>query len=169
MTFVDKTLDEMLKEIGFNEFGTYDIIIPEENGRVVAGTEVDLTYKQHKILEDIAKQMDNHYAYYVIGELILNGLCRGNKKQSYLPISIKIFEGDKGIVIRIRDSGEGFNFKEKIRQMKNGETYYQYTGGGLRLSDKVSDEVSYEGNGSIVNVCILNREEGWKKYLTKKE
>jgi len=169
MTFVDKTLDEMLKEIGFNEFGTYDIIIPEKNGRtnlLNPDTSEEFDENMSRLIKE---KTGNHNAHYIVDETILNALWWGNKKQIDMPISVKTFFGDKGIVFRIRDSGKGFDFKETIRKLGNREKYYNNYGGGFIIQQSSPYDISYEGDGSIVNICILHREEGWKKYLTKKE
>ena len=80
------------------------------------------------------------------------GLTQGDANRA-----LKSFFGKKGIVFRIRDEGEGFDYKEKIRLMEQGRVYYKNDGGsGLKLQNMLPHIYSYEGDGSIINICVLD-------------
>jgi len=72
-----------------------------------------------------------------------------------LPISIKIFSGEEGYIVRVRDSGKGFSYQECIQKKRNGEHYGKTFGTGLRVMDEPGIEISYEGTGSVINIMIL--------------
>lgn len=99
-----------------------------------------------------------------IGHSLENAFLRGNEGVGYLPVSLTLFSGRKGKIVRIRDNGKGFDFKRKINQMRSGETDYYYgKGRGLKVMDRSWSVVSYESNGSIVNIML-----GFPYQLSKK-
>lgn len=75
-------------------------------------------------------------------------------RECYLPLSIKIFHGEKGFIIRIRDSGEGFPYTKIIAKKREGESYAQNFGKGMYVMDKEGVEVAYEGTGSTINIMF---------------
>ena len=64
-----------------------------------------------------------------------------------------MFSGQKGIVVRIRDSGTGFDYEGVVKKFRNREKYFRYKGVGFQnfMSSK-EFSVAFEGNGSIVNI-----------------
>ncbi len=82
-----------------------------------------------------------------------NSIMYGNKKDTGLPLKVKVFKGLKGVVIQIEDSGEGFDFKETQRKWENGETYYQNGGNGWKFFNRPYVQVSFEGKGNIINLA----------------
>ncbi|MBI2581582.1 ATP-binding protein [Candidatus Woesearchaeota archaeon] len=94
----------------------------------------------------------------IILEVLSNAVERGNGGVLGLPIWVEIYEGNKGYVLRVKDSGKGFDFKEVIRTMKEGKRYFKNEGNGFRLYDQSAHEVFFEGQGNIVNILIRNNE-----------
>jgi len=76
---------------------------------------------------------------------------------TYLPISLKIFSGENGSIVRIRDSGEGFLYQDKIAKMEKGERYFSpFTHGkGMYTMNEPGIQVAYEGAGNIINIMLL--------------
>ncbi len=76
------------------------------------------------------------------------------KKLKTAKINIKIqlesYIHSGTLKITVKDSGEGFNFKELFIQEKN-ENYH---GRGVLLLRELCDEICYKGNGSEVEVAI---------------
>lgn len=161
MVFVKKSLDSMLEEIEFSCFKRFDYIIPDEKLSWFICTKKYLDIQNldyvKSLMEDLLGE-DEKYSRKdrdAICAAIENALTRGNNKQIYLPISIKIFSGKSGGILRLRDCGPGFNFKRKINQMKSRICrYFKGYGHGLKSLDKSNYEVSYEGNGNIINMMF---------------
>lgn len=143
MTVVTKSLDEMLTEIEFQRPARYDILVPEKLGHVGSFG---------RYLTGPVSGLSMRCA---ICTAIENAYFRGNKSENYLSITLKLFEGRKGIVYRIRDSGEGFDFDSVQAKFQEGEKYYQNIGVGFRNYNYHDIEASFEGNGNTVNIMSL--------------
>jgi len=82
---------------------------------------------------------------------------RGNEMQIDLSISVKVFSGKLGHIIRILDSENGFDYKTKIKQMRSGDlSYRQRNGLGLKYLDRIGFNASYEDRGRVINIIIKN-------------
>ena len=157
MALIEKKVKQMLKEVGRPKMIRHDILSPKDNPDIF--TEVLLghglpffrpssTYVQS--ISDLTK-----IPYRIINEVFLNAFGRGNRGQADLPVSVRVFEGRKGRILRIRDSGAGFDYKGALNRKKNGEVYYQNSGFGLNLLDESSEvQASYEGDGSVINLHV---------------
>lgn len=75
------------------------------------------------------------------------------RSNGHLPITIKTFIGTSGIIVRIRDSGRGFDYRTEIKRCRGENPHY----GSVHIMESSVSEVSYEGNGSIVNILIKNK------------
>lgn len=164
MVLKNKPLEKMLEEIQYDGNCTYDIIIPKKNGRVYSkkfyggrgyvGAPKELMDGILEIIEDFMGEDDHVKNWSAPIEIIENAFVRGNNYQADMAVSFKVFEGEEGLVLRIRDSGKGFDYKKKINQFHNGEEYWQNLGWGLKDANRSSHVFSYEGNGSIVNIMM---------------
>jgi hypothetical protein len=192
MTFVDKSLDEMLEEIEFVEVGIYDIIIPKTRVHIDLDSPLAITTKYRKALvEHTYKYISNlvtksvnkskkedpycenipeeHLISFAVATTLVgltfaieNAYTRGNNypryeertNEGYLPFTVKSFCGDKGIVFRVRDSGIGFDYKKAIARIPQRNDRLH----GMKLLKDAIAEVSYEGDGSIVNIMIKETE-----------
>ena len=63
------------------------------------------------------------------------------------PYYIKLYTGNKGYFITIRDSGNGFNYEEIIKKFNNNEKYWNNHGGGFKLFNSDEIEVSFSNEG----------------------
>lgn len=136
---VDKSIDQMLEEIEFQQMGEYQIIQGSgtDGSNIVYAT--DALYNAHPFLNEHS---------FLIEELIANAILRGNNRDPFVTASAKVLLGDKGWVLRIRDSGSGFNVK---RVLKNGE--FQYNGTGLYALKVTSGiQFNFENNGNTLNI-----------------
>lgn len=88
----------------------------------------------------------------VLAEAITNAIERGNKSNTSLHVSIKLLEGKLDYIIRIQDSGAGFDYDEKVRKLRAGEVYYERGGSGLGALEIEELEASFEGTGNILNI-----------------
>jgi anti-sigma regulatory factor (Ser/Thr protein kinase) len=94
----------------------------------------------------------------VTGAVLLameNSFTHGHQLQEYLPISLKLFAGNNGCVVRICDSGAGFDYPEMYRRVRDGERILKTRGGmGTAIFLFRGFEISYEGKGNIFNLQI---------------
>ncbi len=166
MTLVNKTLSEMLDEIEYRGLMRYDILIPEENPELFQ--EVSLVKGAHlqsvqipneEYLDTLCSLMCPDKAIIddfrlALRETFYNSFEYGNRLDGSLPISVKIFDGVNGAVLRIRDSGDGFDFRERVEN--TGEKPKYFGNKGFWNFAKESYSVSFEGDGSILNLEVLN-------------
>jgi hypothetical protein len=188
VTFVEKTLDEMLEEIEFIDFGIYDIIIPQSRTHVDIDSPLAITNKYREdliehthqyipnlIVRDVNKTKkedpisvhipEADLTYFAVGKMLVgltfameNAYTRGNNypryeertNEGYLPFTVKSFCGNKGIVFRVRDSGEGFDYEGAIAMIPQRNDRLH----GMKLLKEAIAEISYEGEGNIVNIMI---------------
>jgi hypothetical protein len=160
MVFIKKSLTEMLEEIEFRGLGSFDYIVPNENKQINPGNGLIITEEYyHQLQEDLKNYVSVKRLPMSLVFAIENAYMRGNNcsdnlrkiNNGHLPIGIKSFYGKEGMVIRIRDSGKGFNFVNEIEKCNfRGEIH------GMAMMDACLSEVSYEGNGSVVNIMIKN-------------
>jgi len=152
----------MLDEIKVRELSYFDFWRPIERlerHRIRYGQEEYLdilpSYVNEiltKISPDTGVSPDNLLAV-VLVQVFENALTRGNLRNLYLPISLKVFEGPEGVVFRIRDSGAGFDYNAVMDQRRKGDrSYIQGQGCSLGIMCYKQYEVAFEGNGSIVNI-----------------
>ena len=153
--FIDMNLEKMLNKIEFVKFGVYDIVINERHGEEQEGQwrETEEYYK--RLLQELTLSKIS-MGVGAIGLALENAFIRGNENLSYKIVSVKIFEGIKGRIVRIRDSGEGFDYRKKIRELECCERYFVNIGNGLEALRHSKWLCSYEMDGSILNICILN-------------
>ena len=158
MTFVNKTLEEML---GSNHELVYSLnVTPTINGEILEARSNYwgfITKEQEDELFSLINAKIRTALYEdaedTLMEIIDNAFNRGNMAFDK-PITINLYETNDKIAVQIKDSGSGFDYKTKIAQLNAGEVYFQGHGCGLRRMKNSEWEISYEGNGNTVNVLI---------------
>ena len=160
MVFVKKSLESMLNEIESTGIMKNDILIPAKNPDLFMEVKLYADKTSIKIPTDIYITSLNNLTGLGIIELVeifSNAYERGNLKNDKLPIEVKVFDGLKGNVLRVKDSGKGFDYVDVIKKKRNGQKYFQRHGYGIGfLDDNKSYSVAYEGKGNIINVQKLN-------------
>ena len=160
----------MLDEIEFGRLIRYDYHIPAEcpDRYCFCGERLDILDQSDpnyvvNIVKDLIPELREQVSdggFYIADAIELaleNAFSRGNCLDTHLPVSVKVFSGRKGHVIRIRDSGMGFNYRKKIKQMRSKEYgYAKNFGQGLLALDEPGFEASYENRGSTLNIMIPN-------------
>jgi hypothetical protein len=162
MVLIAKSLEEMTQEIGNPQFSYYGIFTPEKDvenfeERTYAGNPYVNVRKS--FIDALMDELNLHKtskweAGSAVALALENSLTRGHLCDDFLPVSIKVFTGDYGSVIRIRDSGPGFDFLGHIRERTEGKYYGTGRGTGILFFDHCGPQVSYEGDGSIVNILV---------------
>jgi serine/threonine-protein kinase RsbW len=80
-----------------------------------------------------------------------NAIVHGNKLNENVDVAVKAFCDDKRINIIVEDKGFGFDYKN-IPDPTAPENIENVTGRGIFLMEKLSDEIIFEKNGSIVKL-----------------
>ncbi len=159
MPIVKKSLEEMLDEIGFESFARYDFLVPLEMHWKVLFTFDDYLGELSRFLNTFSIEITDGTGRgdgdCPTAAALSNAYSHGNKEQDEYAITVKVFTGKRGAVIRIRDSGEGFDFEETARKFESGERYFYYAGGGFRTYATAVAEVAFERKGSTVNLMYL--------------
>jgi hypothetical protein len=90
-----------------------------------------------------------------LDELVINSMAWGNRERKDLPISFNVYQGSGGRILRIEDSGDGFDYMDIHRKLKAREPYFHNTGRGFKMLEEGTHKFAYEGKGNIVNVQVL--------------
>lgn len=109
----------------------------------------------------------------LVGLSLENAFSHGNQNNPELPVYLNAYDGADGLVVRIKDSGKGFDFRRKtstikrlfkkdpefdhhLQQIKYGDRFFKRLGSGFRLYFFTKDEVSFEEPGNVVNLMFHN-------------
>lgn len=85
-------------------------------------------------------------------EALANAVKHGAKKDSSKKVQcIVVCEAEKGMLIVVRDPGEGFN-PNSIPDCTVGENIYSDHGRGIYMINQLMDEVHFEKNGTEIHM-----------------
>ena len=92
---------------------------------------------ERKLMKFLDRRIEEHRRELVgpsglLSEALSNSYCHGNRRDPDLPIYINVFKGDKGLLIKIEDSGDGFNYEETLSKLERGGNYYKLSGNGTK-------------------------------------
>ncbi|MBI5393516.1 hypothetical protein HZA96_06630 [Candidatus Woesearchaeota archaeon] len=170
--FTTKTIDELLAQLESSELIYYDYTPAVSVVEALKHTPDDFrfwTNLPNKPLKDLYKFMlENNitFVYDFVAEMTANALRHGNK-YSLQPApngdplkscSIKIFKGNNGLVFRVRNEGNGFNYQQMLDQFAEGKTHSANIlgGNGTRILTHPMIIVSYEDNGRTTNLAYYH-------------
>ena len=166
MTVVDKPLERMFYDICLNRIYRRDCIIPskipssqnripEDLWRFVLDEGGYGDFLEGPFLVDVARRKPN--MKFVVGWAIENAFLRGNKNNPDLEVSVRYFLGERGSIVSVIDSGEGFDFKGVQRKYLARDSSYKQRNGAAFIGYNWNDfEVSFENRGSRVNIMGRN-------------
>ena len=79
------------------------------------------------------------YRYELIGErgilceALSNAFSHGHGKDSRKTITVEVFLGERGLLVRMEDSGKGFDVDDVYRSYRKKKIYYHTAGNGIDL------------------------------------
>ncbi len=168
MVFVNTDLDGMLEQVDLIDIFFDEAWVPfdhpERHMRIMRpggwylGPNPTFSFE---MISGVTKPKTQHvYALETAVSLAIeNALMRGHKGDNLLPLSVQVYAGKKGPVVRVEDSGPGFPFKEYIAMREEGDfSYRQGKGRGLSQFSMPSFQVSFENGGNVVNIMSLYEE-----------
>ncbi len=161
--------DMTLKE-GFARIGLQKLIYDK---RIIPGRCPDITnspyrpgyewlfYYERKIARVLKPWMD-HLRYELIGtkgvicEALSNAFAHGNNKDYYTQIHVSVYLGESGIITRIINGGDGFDFRTKVKELKRGKRYFVIAGNGLKMMmESVNYTIFFTDKGKAFNLLYL--------------
>lgn len=86
----------------------------------------------------------------IFTELLTNAIIHGNKYNTQKRVYIFIEFTDEGILSKIMDEGNGFDFTEVLRSRDPIENLLSETGRGIQLVRSAADELTFIGKGNEV-------------------
>ncbi|MFH1173534.1 MAG: hypothetical protein V1725_00180 [archaeon] len=127
-----------------------------------------------ELMTCIRETVGGKHGSYILSMALENAFYHGNQNDPTLPVTIKAFQGIRGVVVRIRDSGVGFDFKKAVEQLKQIEhqniplylhpeqvpenmRFFSRKGRGFYAFMYSSPIISFEANGSAVNMLYLKK------------
>jgi hypothetical protein len=168
---VDETLDDMLEQLQSPRFTFYYYRQSCPVGEALTHPCSDYGFWINRQAEDIIQIEDFVAAnnllplWEPIAELLGNAGMHGNKDSicdapngdPLKSLSIKVFMGDNGILVRIRNEGTGFDHKEVLSKAILGSEYSTHNlgGAGTRCAMHPALQVSYEDMGRTTNLMYL--------------
>lgn len=68
----------------------------------------------------------------MVSEALSNAYCHGHKRDPSLPITIKVYQGEHGIMLQIKDTGNGFNIDTIVSKFQDNKNYFYNAGNGIK-------------------------------------
>jgi len=107
-----------------------------------------------KVCEDLNLNED-HYGNILIAvtEAVNNAIIHGNLQNPSKKVLINALQKNEGISFVVQDEGDGFDF-ENLPDPTAPENIEKPDGRGIFLMKNLSDEVSFDLNGSKVSITF---------------
>ncbi len=119
-----------------------DIIIPENFPACVDSTYrsgYDWLYRYERDIAAFLEPWLKPYRYDLIGEkgilceALSNAFSHGHAKDPTRAIFLKVYLGSRGLLVRVSDTGDGFNVQQVLQGYLQKKVYYHTAGNGIRL------------------------------------
>lgn len=137
------SIDEAFRKIKKPKLILEDVVIPREclsvsNSPYRPG--YDWLFKYERKIARFLESWLKKYRHELIGEkgilceALSNAYYHGHNKDPLLPIEVKVYLGELGLIVQIKDSGTGFDVENIRNNFEKGKNYFHLAGNGLRLS-----------------------------------
>ncbi|MGE5627237.1 MAG: ATP-binding protein [Solirubrobacterales bacterium] len=113
--------------------------------------------KIDNIIEELDLKEEIFEIKLIMMEAVTNAVLHGNAGDVNKLVKLKYQLSDETLIIKVKDSGNGFN---KVKDMTeiNENRLYDESGRGLYLIECFADKVQYEGNSIIMTKYICKGE-----------
>jgi len=88
-----------------------------------------------------------------VTEAVNNAIIHGNKLNASLSVHVGVYNNEEWVCFSIKDEGDGFD-PNTIPDPTAEENLLKENGRGIFLMRNLADEVSFEAQGTVVNVCF---------------
>lgn len=157
MVISNYTFEEMLGMIEINELIGHKIIPGKNDYYDYLDKLQDRIRKKEKFWNS---EIPLFYFYAQTGLGLENAFIHGKK-----PVILNAFRGEKGIIIRIEDCGEGFNFKKVQKNYMQRTKYFKNKGMGFESYNKNGYLVSFENKGRTLNMLYFFNQKDLEQKL----
>ncbi len=119
-----------------------DTVVPADFPECVDSTYrhgYDWLYQYERDIAGFLESWLKPYRYELIGEkgllceALSNAFSHGHNKDPRKPIKVEVFLGDRGLLVRLEDSGKGFNVRKVYQSYLKKKIYYHTAGNGIHL------------------------------------
>jgi anti-sigma regulatory factor (Ser/Thr protein kinase) len=69
----------------------------------------------------------------ILCEALSNAFFHGHAKDPEKPIIVRVILGKQGLIVQVKDTGQGFDVRTVYNQFQNQKKYYSKAGNGIRL------------------------------------
>lgn len=119
-------------------------------------SKIDNLRKIEKVIDEISAEFkigEDQYGNILIAalEAANNAILHGNKLDERKNVNITFLIDDLALVIKVEDQGDGFDF-DNIPDPTAPENIENVNGRGIFLMEKLSDGISFDRNGAIVEL-----------------
>jgi hypothetical protein len=92
----------------------------------------------------------------LVSESLANAFLHGNGRDADRPIAIRLLKGRGGVLLRIHDSGRGFDVASKVARLRSGRQYFEVAGRGLSaMASSHTFRVFFGDRGSTLYLLHL--------------
>lgn len=89
----------------------------------------------------------------LLSEVLSNAYAHGNRRDPSLPITLELYAGDAGYLLRVAHSGPGFDVLDTLTRFRDKQCYFSVAGNGLRrLDSSLEFEVFFASDGRAVHL-----------------
>ena len=107
-----------------------------------------------KVCEDLSLNEDFYGNILIaVTEAVNNAITHGNKSEQSKVVKVNVEKKNDSVVFSVHDQGVGFDF-ENLPDPTSPENLEKPDGRGIFLMKNLSDEVSFEMNGSKVSITF---------------
>jgi serine/threonine-protein kinase RsbW len=129
---------------------------------IIEKKQIEFTSKIENIslVEKLVDEISQHFnfsnevygnIYVAIIEAVNNAILHGNKLDARKKVTLNFEFADDFLIFVVSDEGPGFNFN-KLPDPTLPENLEKPHGRGVFLMQRLSDNISYEKNGSVVKL-----------------
>lgn len=139
-----------------------DTIVPEDFSECADShyrTGYDWLYRYERSIAAYLEPWLKPYRYELIGEkgilceALANAFSHGHGKNPKRAISLRVYLGKRGLVVRISDSGKGFDVQSVIQGYLEKKIYYHTAGNGVRrMATSKRFGIFYDRSGSAFHM-----------------
>src|SRR3989344_4894936 len=169
--FVQESIDTLLEKLEQPQLVYYDFTAGVSIGEALQHPHDDFRFwinSPNKPLKDLycfIAESKYHFLHEPIFEMVANSVRHGNSGSirnapngdPLKSLSIKVFEGNNGVVVRVRNEGTGFDYQAVLQKINLGNRHSQNVlgGNGLRMLAQPYLFISYEDKGRAINLLYL--------------
>lgn len=83
----------------------------------------------------------------LFSEALSNAYAHGNQRDPHRVIEVELYTGQKGYLLRVAQSGKGFDYQTIVAKYRRREHYYSIGGNGIRKLDSSPCFRTFFGDG----------------------